>query len=100
MSGAAFPATRRPIPATDCVRAYPQLIAFYVDAPFTALGMGGFERSDQSKRNSQAAMKLMRKLLKKYTSSLTGWSRTTCGLAARRPAFSGLKGNRQPANIL
>jgi hypothetical protein len=42
----------------------------------------------------------MRKLLKKYTSSLTGWSRTTCGLAARRPAFSGLKGNRQPANIL
>ena len=41
MSGAAFPATRRPIPATDCVRAYPQLIAFYVDAPFTALGMGG-----------------------------------------------------------
>lgn len=32
--------------ATDYVRAYPQLIAFYVDAPYTALGTGSFERSD------------------------------------------------------
>jgi pyruvate dehydrogenase complex dehydrogenase (E1) component len=32
--------------ATDYVRAYQQLIAFYVDAPYTALGTGSFERSD------------------------------------------------------
>jgi pyruvate dehydrogenase E1 component len=38
-----------PIPiiaATDYVRAYPQLIGTYVDAPFTALGTDGFGRSD------------------------------------------------------
>ena len=38
-----------PIPiiaATDYVRAYPQLIAAYVEAPFTALGTDGFGRSD------------------------------------------------------
>jgi pyruvate dehydrogenase E1 component len=34
------------IAATDYVRAYPQLIASYVDAPFTALGTDGFGRSD------------------------------------------------------
>jgi pyruvate dehydrogenase E1 component len=34
------------IAATDYVRAYPQLIAEYVDAPFTALGTDGFGRSD------------------------------------------------------
>jgi pyruvate dehydrogenase E1 component len=34
------------IAATDYVRAYPQLIAAYVDAPFTALGTDGFGRSD------------------------------------------------------
>jgi transposase-like protein len=44
----------------------------------------------QSKRNKHAAMKLMRKLLKKYA-FVPGWSRTTCGLTARRPAISGLK---------
>jgi pyruvate dehydrogenase E1 component len=34
------------IAATDYVRAYPQLIAGYVDAPFAALGTDGFGRSD------------------------------------------------------
>src|SRR5258708_15194238 len=34
------------IVATDYVRAYPQLIAAYVEAPFTALGTDGFGRSD------------------------------------------------------
>ena len=34
------------IAATDYVRAYPQLIAAYVEAPFTALGTDGFGRSD------------------------------------------------------
>src|SRR5690242_10719618 len=51
MSGAAFPATRRLIAASDCVRAYPQLIAFYVDTPLTAPGMGGFGSS--GRRSSQ-----------------------------------------------
>ena len=32
--------------ASDYVRAYPQLIASYLDAPFTALGTDGFGRSD------------------------------------------------------
>jgi pyruvate dehydrogenase E1 component len=38
-----------PIPiiaVTDYVRAYPQLIGTYVEAPFTALGTDGFGRSD------------------------------------------------------
>ena len=34
------------IAATDYVRAYPQLIAPYVQAPFVALGTDGFGRSD------------------------------------------------------
>ena len=34
------------VAATDYVRAYPQLIAPYVDVPFTALGTDGFGRSD------------------------------------------------------
>jgi len=34
------------IAATDYVRAYPQLIASYVSAPFIALGTDGFGRSD------------------------------------------------------
>jgi len=34
------------IAATDYVRAYPQLVAPYVDAPFVALGTDGFGRSD------------------------------------------------------
>ncbi|MBN3786513.1 alpha-ketoglutarate dehydrogenase [Burkholderia sp. Ac-20353] len=34
------------VAATDYVRAYPQLIASYVAAPFTALGTDGFGRSD------------------------------------------------------
>jgi pyruvate dehydrogenase E1 component len=34
------------IAATDYVRAYPQLIAAYVEAPFIALGTDGFGRSD------------------------------------------------------
>ena len=34
------------VAATDYVRAYPQLIAAYVDAKFTALGTDGFGRSD------------------------------------------------------
>jgi pyruvate dehydrogenase E1 component len=34
------------VAATDYVRAYPQLIAAYVEAPFTALGTDGFGRSD------------------------------------------------------
>jgi pyruvate dehydrogenase E1 component len=34
------------IAASDYVRAYPQLIASYVEAPYTALGTDGFGRSD------------------------------------------------------
>ena len=35
------------VAATDYVRAYPQLIASYLGAPFVALGTDGFGRSDQ-----------------------------------------------------
>ncbi len=42
----------------------------------------------QSKRNKHAALKLMRKLLRNTPSSLSGWSRTTYGRTARRPAIS------------
>jgi pyruvate dehydrogenase E1 component len=38
--------TRPVIAATDYVTAYPQLIASFVEAPFTALGTDGFGRSD------------------------------------------------------
>jgi pyruvate dehydrogenase E1 component len=41
-----LPETSPIIAATDYVRAYPQLIAAYVGAPFTALGTDGFGRSD------------------------------------------------------
>ncbi|MNT67858.1 Pyruvate dehydrogenase E1 component [compost metagenome] len=34
------------IAATDYVRAWPQLIAEYVQAPYTTLGTDGFGRSD------------------------------------------------------
>ncbi|UUX95217.1 alpha-ketoglutarate dehydrogenase [Aquabacterium sp. J223] len=34
------------VAATDCVRAWPELIAAHVEAPFTALGTDGFGRSD------------------------------------------------------
>jgi pyruvate dehydrogenase E1 component len=34
------------VAATDYVRAWPQLVAEYVDAPFTTLGTDGFGRSD------------------------------------------------------
>ena len=34
------------VAASDYVRAYPQLIASYLDASFTALGTDGFGRSD------------------------------------------------------
>jgi len=34
------------VAATDYVRAWPQLIASYLQAPFTALGTDGFGRSD------------------------------------------------------
>jgi len=34
------------VAATDYVRAYPQLVASYVDAPYTVLGTDGFGRSD------------------------------------------------------
>jgi hypothetical protein len=42
----------------------------------------------QSKRNKHAALNLMRKLLKKYAYDPGGWSRTTCGHTAQRPAIS------------
>jgi pyruvate dehydrogenase E1 component len=41
-----LPGTAPIVAATDYVRAYPQLIASYVDAPFVALGTDGFGRSD------------------------------------------------------
>jgi pyruvate dehydrogenase E1 component len=41
-----LPGTDPIIAATDYVRAWPQLIGTYVDAPFTALGTDGFGRSD------------------------------------------------------
>lgn len=41
-----LPGTAPIIAATDYVRAYPQLIASYVKAPFTVLGTDGFGRSD------------------------------------------------------
>ena len=43
---AAAPRARPVIAATDYVRAYPQLIAPYVEARFVALGTDGFGRSD------------------------------------------------------
>jgi hypothetical protein len=42
----------------------------------------------QSRRNKHAALKLMRKLLKKYTFVPKGWSRTTCDRMTQRPALS------------
>ena len=42
-----MPAGDAPIvAATDYVRAYPQLVASYLRAPFIALGTDGFGRSD------------------------------------------------------
>ncbi|MFT3723314.1 MAG: alpha-ketoglutarate dehydrogenase [Hyphomonadaceae bacterium] len=41
-----LPGDRPIIAATDYVRAYPQLIAPYLNAPFVALGTDGFGRSD------------------------------------------------------
>jgi pyruvate dehydrogenase E1 component len=41
-----LPGTLPVIAASDYVRAYPQLIASYLQAPFTALGTDGFGRSD------------------------------------------------------
>jgi DDE domain len=48
----------------------------------------------QSKRNKHAALKLMRKLLKKYASSPSGSSRTTCDHMAQRPTLSGVISER------
>ena len=41
-----LPGSAPVIAATDYVRAYPQLVASYLRAPFTALGTDGFGRSD------------------------------------------------------
>ena len=41
----------------------------------------------QSKRNKDAALKLMRKLLRSMPSSPSGWSRTTCVLGAAARAL-------------
>jgi pyruvate dehydrogenase E1 component len=41
-----LPGTAPVIAATDYVRAYPQLVAAYLDAPLVALGTDGFGRSD------------------------------------------------------
>ena len=41
-----LPGTAPVVAVTDYVRAYPQLIAPYLTAPFTALGTDGFGRSD------------------------------------------------------
>jgi hypothetical protein len=50
----------------------------------------------QSKRNKHAALKLMRKLLKKsMPSSPNGWSRTTCDHMARRPGGRGTTRQRR-----
>ena len=43
---ACLPGQAPVIAASDYVRAYPQLIASYLDAPFIALGTDGFGRSD------------------------------------------------------
>ena len=45
----------------------------------------------QSKRNKHAALKLMRKLLKKYASSPSGSSRMTCDHVAQRTRALGLE---------
>jgi hypothetical protein len=42
----------------------------------------------QSKRDKRAALKLMRKLLRKYASFLSDWSRMICGPTAQRPSIS------------
>jgi hypothetical protein len=42
----------------------------------------------QSKRNKHAALKLMRKLLRKYASFPSDWSRMICGPTAQRPSNS------------
>jgi pyruvate dehydrogenase E1 component len=44
--GACLPGAAPIIAASDYVRAYPQMIASYVDARFIALGTDGFGRSD------------------------------------------------------
>ena len=44
--GACLPGAAPIIAASDYVRAYPQMIAAYVDARFTTLGTDGFGRSD------------------------------------------------------
>ena len=44
--GACLPGRAPIVAASDYVRAYPQMIASYVDARFTALGTDGFGRSD------------------------------------------------------
>jgi hypothetical protein len=49
----------------------------------------------QSRRNKRAALKLMRKRLKKYAFSQTGWSPTICALT---PPLSTLSGSRGAMN--
>ena len=43
---ATLPGNAPVVAASDYIRAWPQLIASYVDAPYTALGTDGFGRSD------------------------------------------------------
>jgi pyruvate dehydrogenase E1 component len=45
-----LPGTAPVVAATDYVRAWPQLVAEYVDAPFVTLGTDGFGRSDSRRQ--------------------------------------------------
>ena len=52
----------------------------------------------QSKRNRRAALKLMRKLLKKYASFPSGWSPTTCDHTAPRSETLGSSASMSAGN--
>jgi pyruvate dehydrogenase E1 component len=73
------------IAATDYVRAWPQLIASYVDAPFIVLGTDGFGRSD-----TRAALRRFFEVDRHQIvlARSTVWCATACCRAAcwRRPA--------------
>ena len=79
---AALPPGRAPIvAATDYVRAYPQLIASYVAAPFTALGTDGFGRSD-----TRAALRSFFEVDRRHIVVAALAALATEGSVSRRPS--------------
>ena len=84
------------VAATDYVRAYPELIAAHVDAPFTALGTDGFGRSD-TRVALRAFFEVDRHhIVAAALSALATAGRLDAGVAAAALARAGLDAERPP----